>query len=125
MAVRYLKRGKDAAAVAEADAKVRATVEGLLLDIEKRGDQAVREMSAKFDKWEPSEFRLSQADIEKAIKQLSPREIEDIKFAQTQIRRFAQAQRDSMQDVEIETIPGVVLGHKHIPMSAVGQCWPR
>ena len=120
MAVRYLKRGKDAAAVAQADAKVRATVEGLLLEIEQRGDQAVREMSAKFDQWEPSEFRLSQAAIEKAVKQLSPREIEDIRFAQTQIRRFAQAQRDSMKDIEIETIPGVVLGHKHIPMSAVG-----
>ncbi len=120
MAVRYLKRGKDAAAVAEADAKVRATVEGLLLDIEQRGDQAVREMSAKFDQWEPGEFRLSQADIEKAVKQLSAREIEDIKFAQTQIRRFAQAQRASMTDIEVETIPGVVLGHKHIPMSAVG-----
>lgn len=120
MAVRYLKRGKDAAAVAEADAKVRATVEGLLLDIEQRGDQAVREMSLKFDQWEPSEFRLSQADIEKAVKQLSAREIEDIKFAQTQIRRFAEAQRASMKDIEVETIPGVVLGHKHIPMSAVG-----
>ena len=120
MAVRYLKRGKDAAAVAQADAKVRATVEGLLLEIEQRGDQAVREMSAKFDQWEPSEFRLSQAAIEKAVKQLSPREIEDIRFAQTQIRRFAQAQRDSMKDIEIETIPGVVLGHKHIPMRAVG-----
>jgi sulfopropanediol 3-dehydrogenase len=120
MSVRYLKRGRNAAQVAEADAKVRATVEGILLDIEKRGDPAVKELSAKFDQWEPSEFRLSQAAIEKAVKQLSPREIEDIRFAQTQIRRFAEIQRASMQDVEVETMPGVVLGHTHIPMNAVG-----
>ena len=114
MSVRYLKRGRNAAEVAEADAKVRATVEGILLDIEKRGDPAVKELSAKFDQWEPSEFRLSQAAIEKAVKQLSPREIEDIRFAQTQIRRFAEIQRASMQDVEVETMPGVVLGHTHM-----------
>ncbi|MEI8401876.1 MAG: histidinol dehydrogenase [Alcaligenaceae bacterium] len=120
MSVRYLKRGRNAAEVAEADAKVRATVEGILLDIEKRGDSAVKELSAKFDQWEPSEFRLSQAAIEKAVKQLSPREIEDIRFAQTQIRSFAEIQRASMQDVEVETMPGVVLGHTHIPMNAVG-----
>ncbi len=120
MSVRYLKRGRNAAEVAEADAKVRATVEGILLDIEKRGDSAVKELSAKFDQWEPSEFRLSQAAIEKAVKQLSPREIEDIRFAQTQIRRFAEIQRASMQNVEVETMPGVVLGHTHIPMNAVG-----
>ena len=120
MSVRYLKRGRNAAEVAEADAKVRTTVEGILLDIEKRGDSAVKELSAKFDQWEPSEFRLSQAAIEKAVKQLSPREIEDIRFAQTQIRRFAEIQRASMQDVEVETMPGVVLGHTHIPMNAVG-----
>ena len=120
MSVRYLKRGRNAAEVAEADAKVRTTVEGILLDIEKRGDSAVKELSAKFDQWEPSEFRLSQAAIEKAVKQLSPREIEDIRFAQTQIRRFAEIQRASMQDVEVETMLGVVLGHTHIPMNAVG-----
>jgi sulfopropanediol 3-dehydrogenase len=120
MSVRYLKRGRNAAEVAEADAKVRATVEGILLDIEKRGDAAVKELSVKFDQWEPSEFRLSQAAIEKAVKQLSPREIEDIRFAQTQIRRFAEIQRASMQDVEVESMPGVVLGHTHIPMNAVG-----
>lgn len=120
MAIRYLKQGKDAQAIAEADAKVRATVETILDDIEKRGDAAVHELSKKFDNWSPSSFQLSQADIEKAIKQLSPREIEDIKFAQTQIRRFAEIQRQSMQDVEVETVPGVVLGHKHIPVNAVG-----
>ena len=120
MSVRYLKRGRNAAEVAEADAKVRTTVEGILLDIEKRGDSAVKELSAKFDQWEPSEFRLSQAALEKAVKQRSPREIEDIRVALTQIRRFAEIQRASMQDVEVETMPGVVLGHTHIPMNAVG-----
>ena len=120
MAIRYLKRGKDAAAVSEADAKVRATVEGIIADIEKRGDEAVREYSRKFDDWDPAEFRLSQAQIEQAIGRLSPREIEDIRFAQTQIRNFAQIQRDSMKDVEVETLQGVVLGHRHIPVDAVG-----
>ncbi len=117
---RYLKRGSDAAALADADAKVRSTVEGILKDVQERGDAAVRECSRKFDQWDPADFRLSQADTEAAIKQLSARQIEDIRFAQTQIRNFAQIQRDSMQDVEVETLPGVVLGHKHIPVSAVG-----
>jgi len=120
MAIRYLKRGKDAAAVSEADAKVRATVEAIVADIEKRGDEAVREYSRKFDNWDPSEFRLSQAQIEQAIGRLSPREIEDIRFAQKQIRNFAQIQRESVKDVEVETMPGVVLGHRHIPVNAVG-----
>ncbi len=120
MSIRYLKKGKDDKAIAEADAKVRETVESILADIEHRGDDAVRDLSKKFDGWVPEQFQLSRADIEKAIKQLSPREIEDIKFAQTQVRRFAQIQRDSMQDVEVETMPGVVLGHRHIPVNAVG-----
>jgi sulfopropanediol 3-dehydrogenase len=120
MTIRYLKRGRSASDIAEADAKVRANVEAILKDIESRGDVAVRELSAQFDKWEPESFRLSQSQIEAAAKQLSAREIEDIKFAQAQIRRFAEIQRASMQDVEVETMPGVVLGHKHIPVSAVG-----
>ncbi len=120
MTVRYLKRGKDAAAIADADAKVRAAVEQILADIDARGDRAIRELSVQFDKWEPKEFQLTRAQIEAAVKQLSPREIEDIKFAQKQIRGFAQIQRESMKDVEVETIPGVVLGHKHIPVNAVG-----
>ena len=120
MTVRYIKRGKDAAATAEADAVVRSTVESILQDIERRGDDAIRELSRKFDQWDPEDFRLSQADIEKAVKQLSPREIEDIRFAQRQIRGFAEIQRASMLDVEVETMPGVVLGHKHIPVDAVG-----
>jgi sulfopropanediol 3-dehydrogenase len=118
--IRYLKRGKDAAAVAAADAKVRSTVESILADISARGDDAVREYSRKFDQWDPASFTLSQGEIEAAVKKLSPREVEDIRFAQKQIRNFAQIQRDSMKDVEVETMPGVVLGHKHIPVNAVG-----
>ena len=118
--IRYLKRGRDAVALADADAKVRGTVETILADIGRRGDDAVREYSRKFDQWDPASFALSAAEIESAVKTLSPREVEDIRFAQTQIRNFAQIQRDSMKDVEVETLPGVVLGHKHIPVNAVG-----
>ncbi len=118
--IRYLKRGKDAQARADDNTAVRQTVEQILRDIEQRGDVAVREYSRKFDQWDPADFRLSQADIEKAVKQLSARELEDIRFAQAQVRNFAQVQRDSMRDVEVETLPGVVLGHKHIPINAVG-----
>ena len=105
---------------ADDDAKVRATVETIIRDVEQRGDEAVREYSRKFDNWDPADFRLSMAEIEAARKALSEREIEDIRFAQAQVRRFAQIQRDSMKDVEVETHPGVVLGHKHIPVNAVG-----
>ena len=118
--IRYLKRGKDAQIRADDDTKVRQTVEGILKDIAARGDDAVREYSRKFDSWDPASFTLSQADIEAAVKKLSAREVEDIKFAQTQIRNFAQIQRDSMRDVEVETMPGVILGHKHIPVNAAG-----
>ena len=118
--IRYLKRGKDAQARAEDDATVRATVEGIIKDVEARGDAAVRDYSRKFDNWDPADFRLSPAAIEAAMKSLSPREIEDIAFAQKQIREFAQIQLDSMQEVEVETLPGVILGHKHIPVNAVG-----
>jgi sulfopropanediol 3-dehydrogenase len=118
--IRYLKQGKDAQAKSDADVKVRATVEGILKDIEARGDEAVREYSQKFDNWNPADFRLSQAEIEKAVKSLSARETEDIKFAQTQIRKFATVQLHSMKEVEVETLPGVILGHKHVPVGAVG-----
>ena len=118
--IRHLKRGQSAAAHADADAKVRSTVEGILKDIEARGDDAVRHYSRQFDQWDPADFTLSQADVEAAVKKLSPREVEDIRFAQKQVRNFAQIQRDSMKDVEVETLPGVVLGHKHIPVNAVG-----
>lgn len=120
MAIQYVKRGRSAADIAEDDGKVRANVEATLKDIEKRGDAAVRELSRKFDNWHPDTFRLTGAQIDAAVGQLSAREIEDIKFAQTQIRRFAEIQRASMKDVEVETLPGIVLGHKHIPVDAVG-----
>ena len=118
--ITYLKRGKAASIRAEDNAKVRSTVEGILKDIEARGDDAVRACSKQFDNWEPQDFRLSAADIDKAVKSLTARELEDILFAQKQIRNFAQIQRGSMKDVEIETMPGVILGHKHIPVNAVG-----
>ncbi|WP_375452265.1 histidinol dehydrogenase, partial [uncultured Devosia sp.] len=116
----WLKRGKDLQERAEADRQVRATVEAILGDIEKRGDAAIRELSAKFDKWERAEFRLSQADIDACMAQLSDQDLHDIEFAQTQVRNFAQAQRATMTDLEIETLPGVTLGHKHVPVNAVG-----
>lgn len=120
MTVKYIKQGKPAEVKADLAIQVRATVEGILGDIESRGDAAVREYSAKFDKWAPESFRLTRQQIEACIAELSPRTLEDIKFAQAQIRRFAQVQRDSMKDVEVETLPGVVLGHKHIPVNSVG-----
>src|SRR3954466_10738330 len=117
---RYLKRGMDAGAIEEADAKVRATVEGILGDIKARGDDAVRDLSQQFDKWSPASFRLSPQEIEKAIGQVAKRDLEDIKFAQAQVRGFAQKQRDTMQDLEVETLPGVVLGHRHIAVNSIG-----
>ncbi|MGX9937878.1 histidinol dehydrogenase [Advenella kashmirensis] len=118
--IHYLKRGRSAQVKTDDDAKVRATVEEIIRRIEQDGDEAVREYSRKFDNWDPTDFRLSRDQITAARKQLSAREIEDIAFAQKQVRNFAQIQRDSMKDVEVETYPGVVLGHKHIPMNAVG-----
>ena len=118
--IRYLKQGKDALSRARDDEKVRSTVEAIVGDIEARGDDAVREYSRRFDQWDPADFRLSQAEIEAARRQLSRREIDDIVFAQAQIRNFARVQRDSLRDVEVETLPGVVLGHRHIPVNAVG-----
>jgi sulfopropanediol 3-dehydrogenase len=120
MAIEYLKRGKSDADRAEDDAKTRAVVEATLKDIETRGDAAVRELSEKFDNYSPASFRLSQQEIDDLIGQLSDRELADIKFAQEQVRNFAQAQRDSMLDIEVETLPGVILGHKNIPVQSVG-----
>jgi sulfopropanediol 3-dehydrogenase len=117
---KYLKQGRDAQARAEDLSKVRHTVEDILADIEKRGDAAVRELSIKFDKWDRADYRLTDAEIKACLAELSVRDIEDIKFAQTQVRNFAQIQRDSMKDVEVETLPGIVLGHKNIPVNAVG-----
>lgn len=120
MSIQIIKSGKPAAIKADLNAQVRATVEGILSDIESRGDAAVREYSAKFDKWSPESFRLTPAQIDACIASLSAQTLDDIQFAQTQIRNFAQIQRDSMKDVEVETLPGVVLGHRNIPMNSVG-----
>jgi len=120
MAVKYLKQGKSEADRAEDDAKVRAVVETTLADIEANGDAAVRKLSAKFDNYTPDSFRLTDQDIAEAMAKVSPRDLEDIKYAQTQIRAFAEAQRASMTDIEVETQPGVILGHKNIPVQSVG-----
>jgi sulfopropanediol 3-dehydrogenase len=117
---RILKSGITQSAAAEADAAVRATVEGIIADVAARGDQAVRDYSNKFDKWAPDDFRLGQTAIDAAYAALSQRTIDDIAFAQAQVRNFAQIQKDALRDVEVETLPGVVLGHKNLPMNAVG-----
>jgi sulfopropanediol 3-dehydrogenase len=118
--IRYLKRGATDEEKSEADRKVRQTVEAILDDVVRRGDAAVRELSVKFDKWEPKNFRLSSAEIQALIDSLPPQVVEDIKFAQAQIRRFAEVQRAALHDVEVETLPGVRLGHKNIPVASVG-----
>ena len=118
--IKQLKTSQAAAEKSERNAQVRQTVEAILADIETRGDTAVREYSNKFDRWDPPSFRLDQSQIDACIAALSPQALADIKFAQAQIRRFAQIQKSSMHDVEIETLPGVVLGHRNIPVNSVG-----
>lgn len=120
MLVTHLKTAKPQSERAEDDAKVRATVEEVLQDIAMRGDAAVRALSAKFDRYEPVAFRLTPSEIEAAMQRVSTRDIEDIRFAQTQIRRFAEAQKASLRDIEVETLPGVILGHRNIPVRSVG-----
>jgi sulfopropanediol 3-dehydrogenase len=117
---RYLKRGMEASAVKAADAKVRATVEQILSQIEAGGDIAVRELSQKFDNWSPPSFKLTAAEIERAISQVGKRDLDDIKFAQAQVRNFAQKQKETLRDLEVETLPGIVLGHRHIPVNSIG-----
>ena len=117
---RFLKRGMDASAIKAADAQVRSTVEGILAQVDEKKDLAIRELSKRFDNWEPKDFRLTPAEIEKAISQVSKRDLDDIKFAQAQVRNFAQKQKDTMKDLEVETLPGVILGHRHIPVNAIG-----
>ena len=118
--ITILKHGATEAEKTEADRKVRHTVEAILDDIAARGDTAVRELSAKFDKWEPDSFRLTEKQIHGLIATLPEQVITDITFAQTQIRRFAEAQKAALIDIEIETLPGVRLGHKNIPVASVG-----
>jgi len=117
---RWLKTSIAAAQKAEADARVRMTVEALLDDIAKRGDAAVREMSVRFDGWDRTDYRLTDAEIRDCLSQLRPRDLDDIRFAQEQVRNFAQAQKAALRDIEVETLPGVVLGHKNIPVNSVG-----
>jgi sulfopropanediol 3-dehydrogenase len=117
---RYLKRGMDASAIKAADAKVRETVEQILAQVETGRDKAVRELSEKFDKWSPPSFKLTEQEIERALSQVGKRDLEDIKFAQSQVRNFAQKQKETMKDLEVETLPGVVLGHRHLPVDAIG-----
>ncbi|HEY4738137.1 MAG TPA: histidinol dehydrogenase, partial [Xanthobacteraceae bacterium] len=117
---RNLKRGMDATAIKAADAKVRETVEQILADIDARKDEAVRELSRKFDNWSPPSFKLAPDEIERAIGQVRKRDLDDIKFAQAQVRNFAQKQKETLRDVEVETLPGVVLGHRHIPVNSIG-----
>jgi len=120
MTIEFLKRSKPETERAEDDAKVRAVVESTLADIAARGDAAVRDLSQKFDNYTPQKFRLTESEIEAAMNKVSSRDMEDIKFAQAQIRNFAEAQRASMTDVEVETLPGVILGHRNIPVQSVG-----
>lgn len=120
MTIEYLKQGKSSSERAEDDARVRQVVETTLADIEARGDVAVRELAEKFDKDSRDSYRLGDDEIQALMAQVAPRDIEDIQFAQTQVRRFAEAQRASMQDIEVETLPGVILGHKNIPVQSVG-----
>ena len=120
MSIKYLKQGKTDADKAIDDAQVSEIVKSTLKAIEARGDEAVREFSEKFDNYTPKSFKLSPAEIDSLVKKVSSQDLEDIKFAQEQVRNFAQAQRDSMQDIEVETMPGVILGHKNIPVQSVG-----
>ena len=120
MTIRYLKEGKPQTERAEDDAKVRSIVESTLADIEKRGDEAVRELAEKFDNYSPASYKLTEDEIQELIAQVSPRDMDDIKFAHDQVRKFAEAQRASMTDIEVEPMPGVILGHKNIPVQSVG-----
>ena len=120
MTITHLKHGKPQANRAEDDAKTADVVAATLKDIEMRGDVAVRELAKKFDSYDRDSYRLSQGEIDALIAKVSPRDLEDIKFAQAQVVNFAQAQRDSMLDIEVETMPGVILGHKNIPVQSVG-----
>jgi sulfopropanediol 3-dehydrogenase len=117
---KHLKQGRDAATVAADDARIRATVEGILADITARGDAAVREFSEKFDGWQRRDFRLTDQEIRNCLAELSARDLDDIRFAQAQVRNFAEAQRAALRDIEVETLPGIVLGHKNIPVQSVG-----
>ncbi|WP_158738131.1 histidinol dehydrogenase [Alteribacillus sp. YIM 98480] len=116
----FLKKGKSEEEIQEADAKVQDAVKNIIEDVENRGDVAIRELSDRFDKWTPDSFLLSESEIESIVASVPDKVIEDIKFAQEQIRNFAEHQKESIQDIEVETRPGVILGHKNIPVNSVG-----
>jgi sulfopropanediol 3-dehydrogenase len=118
--IRRLKSGRSAEATAEQQRQVRLTVEGILADIGSRGEAAVREYSQKFDQWSPASFRLTAEQVEAAVQSLPAQTLEDIRFAQAQIRGFALKQREALRDIEVETLPGVVLGHRNIAVNSVG-----
>jgi len=120
MAIQYIKRGITAQDSAANQTKTRQIVEGILNDVATRKDEAIRELSQKFDGWNPESFRLSDEQIQDIIATVPPETQKDIKWAQAQVRRFAQIQKSALRDVEIETIPGVVLGHKNLPVNSVG-----
>jgi len=117
---RHLKCGRTPEQTTAEAKRIRDIVTGILEDIESRGETALREISENFDKWNPPAFRLSEQEIERCLSHLSRRNLDDIKFAQAQVRNFAQAQRSSMKDIEVETLPGVILGHKNMPVDSVG-----
>ena len=117
---KWFKNGKSEKEIVEADSEVRKTVEKILQDVVNKGDEAVRELSKKFDNYSPDNFILSQEEIDIAISKVPERDIDDIKFAQSQVRNFAKKQLECIKDLEVETLPGVILGHKNIPMNAVG-----
>ena len=116
----WLKQGSSAQVKADQDRQVRETVESILAEVAARGDAAIREFSVRFDNWDRESYRLSVAEIQGCMDQLSGQDLKDIEFAQTQVRNFAKIQRESLRDVEVETLPGVVLGHRHIPVQAAG-----
>jgi len=118
--IRKLKEGRDPEAAAADQAAIRATVEGIIADVRQRGDAAVRELSNRFDKWDRADYRLTDAEIRACLSELSEDNLRDIRFAQEQVRNFAQHQREALRDVEVETLPGIVLGHKNIPVQSVG-----
>ena len=118
--IKYIKKRSDSNNASEDKSSIEETVRSILGDIRKRGDAALEHYSGYFDNWNPKNFRLSQEEIDTAISKLSASEIEDIRFAQNQIRNFAQKQLETMNELEVETLPGVFLGHKHIPIENVG-----
>lgn len=122
--IRHLKQSIEAGRKSEADSQVRATVEAILADIAARGETAVREYSRKFDGWDPPSFRLSPHEIQASINSLPAQALDDILFAQEQIRNFAKAQKGALRDLEVETLPGVILGHRNIPVNSVGSYVP-